>query len=109
MGDQTGSDGNGQADNWIEQEINRTNRTRYFVDVAYGKGAMKSGKEFYIIWNPNSPRPPVVTFSTEKAAIEAAQKMAQRFTKAEFYVCKAVKAAKAETPITVRALAKGTR
>lgn len=46
-------------------------------------------KAFYILWNPESHKPPRVQFETWEAARNGAVAIAQR-TGQTFYVCKAV-------------------
>ncbi len=55
---------------------------------------------FWIIWNPDYHKPPIVRFTNRKAAEYAAKGMADRFYPDRFYVCRALGSAIGE-PRTV--------
>ena len=50
---------------------------------------MTETSESYILWNPESDRPPTVQFPTYDEALRVADRMAQRFG-STFHVCKLI-------------------
>jgi hypothetical protein len=59
-------------------------------------------KEFYILWNPDSEKPPRITFSTEEHAFQVAEEMARRGDGQRFFVMKAVGSSMVEKPVVTK-------
>lgn len=64
----------------------------------YDQGAHipKKGDRFFIIWNPESAKPPRSVFSTREQAEAVAASMASRYRQ-EFFVCEALVSVTAAT------------
>lgn len=63
----------------------------------YTVGDVKDGQPFFILWNPESDKPPRFRMATQEAAVKAALNMAQKH-KQRFFVCVAVAVAKPAAP-----------
>lgn len=71
---------------------------RRFQELA-AQDLVNSGKEFFIIWNPQSDKPPRVPFADEAHAWQAAEEMAQRNPRQRFYVLRILGHAVTTTPV----------
>ena len=73
----------------------------YVQRRALSQTIMASGREFFIVYNPNSDKPPTLAFEEEAEAFQLAEKMARKFPDEQFFVLRTVGFAQTQQPVVV--------
>lgn len=71
----------------------------YQMKLVHTSHILKSGTEFWILWNAASSSPPRLAYSTEEEAYQVAEVLATQHPTEKFYVMRMVGCVKVEQPV----------